>query len=118
MISSIITIILLISLGALGAYLYRKIRNNKANNTRCPVCKTSFRASDIVDETLAGDGLTNGGKNRKIIVTMRCSACGNDKKLTIFTAYRHHPVKGSPARQYFKELAEKEWSQAALHDDK
>lgn len=114
----IIAIFIIVAFVILSVYLYRKARNCATNNARCPTCKITFRANDIVDETLAGDGLTNGGKNRKIIVTMRCASCGNDKKVTIFTSYRHHPTKGSPAKQYFKELAKKEWEQEARKEKK
>ena len=115
MVILILTVFVLI---VLGIFLYRKARNEVASKAQCPTCKITFRANDIIDENLAGDGLTNTGKTRKIIVTMRCSICGNEKKLTIFTAYRHHPTKGSPGRQYFAELAKKEWEQAALREKK
>ena len=113
------SIILIIAIGFLVPLLYKKLLNRiTTNNVRCSSCKTTFRAKDIVDETLAGDGLTNGGKMRKIIVTMRCFTCGEEKKISIYTTHRHHPAKGSPARQYFKELEEKEWAQMTKQNKK
>ena len=116
MIFAVISILLLVLVWLFHRF-YRNTRNKMANNNaHCSSCKTPLRAKDIVDETLAGDGLDNGGKTRKIIVTMRCPTCYRDKKLTIYTDYRHHVTKGSPARQYFKDIEEKEWAQMTKQD--
>ncbi len=115
MIFAVIFLLLLV----LICLFYKTAKNKITNNhAYCSACKTAFRAKDIVDETLAGDGLTNGGKTRKIIVTMRCSTCGEEKKFPIYTAYRHHVTKGSPARQYFKDIEEKEWAQMTKQEKK
>ena len=95
----------------IGISFYRKKRNDAANTANCSACKTPFTANDIVDENLSGDGIRNSGNTRKIIVTMRCSRCGKEKKFPIYTTYRHHPVKGSPAQQYFRELENLAWMQ-------
>ena len=111
MIAEIIVLAVFIAIGVFCVAFYRKKRNQSANKAKCPSCKTPFRASDIVSESLADDGLSNGGRMRKLYVTMRCSSCGTEKKLTIYTEYRHHPTKGSPAYQYFKEVEQREWEQ-------
>ena len=97
-------IILLIAVSVFLINFYQKKRNDVANKAKCPACRTPFQASDIVREDLAEDGLANSGKVRKLYVVMRCSSCGEEKKLTIYTHYRHHPINGSPAYQYFKEV--------------
>ena len=97
-------VILFIVVGVFLRCLYYKIKNKIANSAKCPICKIPFGASDIVREDLAEDGLVNSGMIRKLYVVMRCSSCGEEKKLTIYTHYRHHPINGSPAYQYFKEV--------------